>query len=248
MTHAGPARKIILLAALAVFATAATGPSWAHGGGATGGASTLHSPAARSRPGHPHAVHALSSLAPAVSARMPPSPKHAPQAATLASTPFAKTQAHAALAPASKPRARKGTPTAATADPTLSPQGAIAGGARTPSASACEGEAQVNCEARAQATRSAAGGDPDPVWAAPAPTAVPPAPAEPPVPEPPAPNTQNFEESGGVRAITPEGGAPTLADCMSLWSPDVHMTKVLWKDVCVRTMNGIDEPSLALGR
>jgi hypothetical protein len=34
---------------------------------------------------------------------------------------------------------------------------------------------------------------------------------------------------------------------MALWEPAVHMTKALWKDVCVRTMNGIEEPQVALG-
>jgi hypothetical protein len=78
------------------------------------------------------------------------------------------------------------------------------------------------------------------------PTVVPATPAAPAIAEPTA-NTQNFEQSdGGSGVVITAGGGPTLADCMALWEPAVHMTKALWRDVCKRTMNGINEPTLAL--
>lgn len=111
----------------------------------------------------------------------------------------------------------------------------------------CEGEVSANCEARAESDYTASNGDPNPVWSVPTPTAVPSTPPAPQINEPPA-GTQDFEQSGGGSGVTvAEGGGPTLADCMALWEPAVHMTKQLWKNVCVRTMNGIDEPQVALG-
>ena len=113
-------------------------------------------------------------------------------------------------------------------------------------AAQCEGEVSANCEARAQSFFDATGGDLDTPWTAPVPTVVPPTPAAPAITEPSS-DTQNFEQSGGGNGvIITAGGGPTLADCMALWEPAVHMTKALWKDICKRTMNGINEPTLAL--
>jgi hypothetical protein len=112
----------------------------------------------------------------------------------------------------------------------------------------CEGEVSANCEATAQSRFTVSGGDAAPVWTAPTPTAVPPTPPTDPINEPQDTTTQNFEQSGGASGVViTEGGGPTLADCMALWEPAVHMSKPLWKNVCIRTMNGINEPEVALG-
>lgn len=116
-------------------------------------------------------------------------------------------------------------------------------------ASQCEGadEVAANCEAKGEALFSASQGDPSPVWTAPVPTTIPATPTTPPISEPQSSTTQNFEQSGGGSGVViTAGGGPTLTDCMALWAPAVHMTKALWKDVCVRTMNGINEPQEAL--
>ncbi len=113
-------------------------------------------------------------------------------------------------------------------------------------ASQCEGEVSVNCEARAESLYDATGGDLATPWSAPVPTVVPATPTAPAITEP-ASDTQNFEQSdGGSGVVITAGGGPTLTDCMALWEPSVHMTKALWRDVCKRTMNGINEPTLAL--
>jgi len=110
----------------------------------------------------------------------------------------------------------------------------------------CEGEVSANCEARAESDETISNGDPNPVWSAPTPTTVPSTPPTPQINEPQT-ATQDFEQSGGGSGVTiTEGGGPTLADCMALWEPAVHMTKQLWKNVCIRTMNGINEPQVAL--
>ncbi|CAN0488815.1 unnamed protein product, partial [Phaeothamnion confervicola] len=77
----------------------------------------------------------------------------------------------------------------------------------------------------------------------------PPTPATDPIPEPATSAAGPLiEGSGGSsRPANNPGGGPTLADCMALWEPAVHMSKPLWKDVCVRTMNGINEPQVAIG-
>lgn len=112
--------------------------------------------------------------------------------------------------------------------------------------SQCAGEVSANCEARAESDYTVSNGDPNPVWSAPVPTTVPPTPSAAPINEPQA-ATDEFEQSGGGSGVmTTAGGGPTLADCMALWEPAVHMTKQLWKNVCIRTMNGINEPQLAL--
>lgn len=50
--------------------------------------------------------------------------------------------------------------------------------------------------------------------------------------------------AGGTSATsTPGGGGKTLADCMAIWAPDTHMTKVEWRDTCKRTLNGIEMPT-----
>lgn len=115
-------------------------------------------------------------------------------------------------------------------------------------ASRCEGEVAANCEAKGEALFSASQGDSAPVWTAPVPTAVPATPAAPAITEPQQTgDTLSLEQSGGASGVViTAGGGPTLDDCMALWAPAVHMTKALWKDVCVRTMNGINEPEVAL--
>lgn len=115
-------------------------------------------------------------------------------------------------------------------------------------ATQCEGEVSATCEATAESRTTVSNGDPNPIWNAPVPTAVPATPPTDPIAEPQDSTTQNFEQSGGASGVViTAGGGPTLADCMSLWEPAVHMSRPLWKDVCVRTMNGIDEPQVALG-
>lgn len=112
--------------------------------------------------------------------------------------------------------------------------------------SQCEGEVSANCEAAAESRYTISNGDANPVWSAPVPTTVPPTPPVHPINEPQA-ATEDFEQSGAGSGVTiTAGGGPTLADCMALWEPAVHMTKQLWKNVCIRTMNGIDEPQIAI--
>jgi hypothetical protein len=58
-----------------------------------------------------------------------------------------------------------------------------------------------------------------------------------------APDTSVIELSSGGSApgtqdIAFGGGGPTLADCMGLWDKSTDMSKVEWKDTCVRTLNG----------
>lgn len=113
-------------------------------------------------------------------------------------------------------------------------------------ATQCEGEVSANCEARAESLYDATGGDLATPWSAPVPAVVPATPTAPAITEP-ATGTQNFEQSdGGSGVVITAGGGPTLTDCMALWEPAVHMTKALWQDVCKRTMNGINEPAVAL--
>lgn len=126
----------------------------------------------------------------------------------------------------------------------LSPQGLNGGGAS--SAGACPGDAQVNCQARAKSGFSAAGGDPLPVSSVPQPSTIPQTPATSPVPDTTASEpAQPLEQSGGASGVViTQGGGPTLADCMALWEPAVHITKPRWKEICVRTMNGVMEPHI----
>jgi hypothetical protein len=114
--------------------------------------------------------------------------------------------------------------------------------------SSCPSEVMANCEATEAAMSAATeGSGVSPVWTAPTPTVVPPTPAAEPIPPSLAPAQPFIESSGGQPKPVTMGGGPTLADCMALWEPDLHMTKQLWKTTCVRTMNGIDMPMVALG-
>lgn len=56
------------------------------------------------------------------------------------------------------------------------------------------------------------------------------------------PDPVSTESGGSSRTETPGGGAPTLANCMSLWEPVLDMSKAEWKATCIRTLNGIDLP------
>lgn len=112
---------------------------------------------------------------------------------------------------------------------------------------ACETDESVNCEAKIESYSTVTQGDPNPAWIAPVPTTIPPTPAAPTIVEPATDTGILLEQSGGTTQIETAGGGPTLAECMSLWDKDVHMTKALWKTVCIRTMNGINEPSEGLG-
>ncbi len=114
-------------------------------------------------------------------------------------------------------------------------------------AASCEGETGAHCEATLQSQFDASGGDPNPIWSTPVPTVVPPTPAAPAITEPLVQTGPVVEQSGGSSPPLTQGGGPTLADCMSLWEPAVHMTKALWKSTCIRTMNGIDMPDDGLG-
>ena len=111
----------------------------------------------------------------------------------------------------------------------------------------CETGEGANCEARIESYSTVTEGDPNSTWSAPVPTTVPPTPTAPQIVEPTTETGPILEESGGAAQVDTTGGGPTLADCMSLWDKDVHMTKALWKTVCIRTMNGINEPSEGLG-
>jgi hypothetical protein len=113
--------------------------------------------------------------------------------------------------------------------------------------SACETAESVNCEAEIESHLTVTQGDPNLPWSAPVPTTIPPTPAAPQIVEPSTDTGAILEGSGGASQVETAGGGPTLTDCMSLWDNDVHMTKALWKSVCIRTMNGIDEPSEGLG-
>lgn len=152
-----------------------------------------------------------------------------------------RTQSHgeASRSPTGASGATNGGSTSATATSPITPPPNFS--------SACEGEVSANCEATAESRFTVSNGDQDPSWSAPVPTAVPPTPPTDPISEPQDTTSQTFEQSGGGSGVViTEGGGPTLADCMALWEPAVHMTKELWKNVCIRTMNGIDEPQVAL--
>lgn len=108
----------------------------------------------------------------------------------------------------------------------------------------CQGDA--HCEATLQ-SRLGASGNPNTIRPTPVPTVVPPTPVAPAITEPPLQTGALVEQSGGSSPALRQGGGPTLADCMSIWEPAVHMTKALWKSTCVRTMNGTDMPDDGLG-
>lgn len=54
--------------------------------------------------------------------------------------------------------------------------------------------------------------------------------------------TETPTSTGGTLApdTHPGGGGDTLVACMALWETGTHMTKVEWRDTCVRTLNGMD--------
>lgn len=111
----------------------------------------------------------------------------------------------------------------------------------------CVGEVSANCAAIEESQFTVSGGDPNPIRTPPVATSIPPTPAAPSIPEPLAQPGPLLEQSGGGSGVVvTAGGGPTLTDCMALWEPAVHMSKDLWKDVCKRTMNGINEPQMAL--
>lgn len=114
-------------------------------------------------------------------------------------------------------------------------------------AASCENDVRANCEARAQARYDASGGDQAQPWSAPVPTTVPATPPDPGISEPQTTSGPVDEQSGGSSRPAIEGGGPTLADCMALWEPAVHMSKALWRTACVRTLNGVEMPSVGLG-
>ena len=47
---------------------------------------------------------------------------------------------------------------------------------------------------------------------------------------------------------TSGGGGNTLADCMSFWDKDTHMTKAQWRATCIRSKNALDQTPLEGGR
>ncbi len=118
---------------------------------------------------------------------------------------------------------------------------------------ACSCQSQSACETarkcqlrktRIESLLTVTQGDPNPLWSAPVPTIIPPTPPMPQIVEPSTDTGPILEQSGGAsQGRNRRWRARRLPDCMSLWDKDVHMTKALWKTVCVRTMNGIDEPS-----
>lgn len=114
-------------------------------------------------------------------------------------------------------------------------------------AARCQGPESANCTARLESLFTATLGDPLPLWTVPTPTVVPPTPRAPAIVEPEVTPALALGSGGGSIPTLTQGGGPTLADCMAIWDPAVHMSKSLWKNVCTRTTNGVDEPMLALG-
>src|SRR5262249_55272757 len=45
-------------------------------------------------------------------------------------------------------------------------------------------------------------------------------------------------QGGSSPNLMPGGGGSTLADCMALWDPTTHMSKVEWRQTCQRTAYG----------
>lgn len=204
-----------------ILLAAGAGTAWAQGGGASHADTSFHAPA-----------RASSSHAPTMPASLA---RPGPMAPAQASS-------HGHGAPSgSVAGAIPGTlmgPAAVTLTPAIVSPSFTAG---------CETIVSANCEARAESLFTATQGDPALPWTVPTPTIVPPTPAAPKIVEPLTATGPILEQSGGSSRPAIEGGGPTLADCMAIWSPDVHMTKTLWKGVCVRTLNGVNEPEVALG-
>ncbi|WP_439541797.1 hypothetical protein [Hyphomicrobium sp.] len=177
-----------------------------------------------------------------VSPGIPTALSHKPSSLSLSSPAIgaaARTATGATSIPSSPGAASPGAATGgALGSPTLN---------IPPTSPACETAESVNCEAKIESYATVTQGDPNPPWIAPVPTTIPPTPAAPAIVEPSTDTGTLLEQSGGATQIETAGGGPTLTDCMSLWDKDVHMTKALWKTVCIRTMNGIDEPTEGLG-
>lgn len=74
------------------------------------------------------------------------------------------------------------------------------------------------------------------------------APAAPPVVAAPStatltPDVAVDSSSGGAsRTGNPGATGLTLADCMAVWEPALHMSKVEWRATCARTLNGVELP------
>jgi len=74
------------------------------------------------------------------------------------------------------------------------------------------------------------------------------APAAPPVVAAPSsmtltPDVAVDSSSGGIsRTSNPGAAGLTLADCMAVWEPALHMSKGEWRSTCVRTLNGVELP------
>lgn len=57
----------------------------------------------------------------------------------------------------------------------------------------------------------------------------------------PSPALSSATSTGGTAAPdSTGGGGATLADCMTFWGPETHMTKVEWRATCVRSLEGLD--------
>jgi hypothetical protein len=211
--------------AVCLLMAAGSGAAWAHGSGGTGGGIG----------GLSHAGTALSAPASRISAPMSSTAKGMSSAQPGAAT--------------TKPR----TPTNQTGGNPGGTTGSSFGDVDTTAQAAnvmtaCEQGVPGNCEATAESRSTVSGGDPNPIFTPPVATTIPPTPATPAITEPTTNTGPILEQSGGSSGVvTTAGGGPSLADCMALWEPAVHMTKTLWKDVCVRTLNGIEEPQVALG-
>lgn len=105
----------------------------------------------------------------------------------------------------------------------------------------------TECAAMQESLATVTSNATDPVWHAPTATVIPPTPTTEAIPNPLTSAESILESSGG--SSTPDntqGGAPTLADCMALWDPAVHMSKVEWRTTCTRTLNGTGMSEVAV--
>lgn len=73
------------------------------------------------------------------------------------------------------------------------------------------------------------------------------APAAPPVITAPSastlmPDVAVDSSSGGTSLNNPGAAGLTLADCMAVWEPALHMSKGEWRQTCARTLNGVELP------
>lgn len=198
-----------------------TGTAWAH---SSGGTSSSHSTGS--------ATSARSTLSHGMSAPGMTSSAHKRSTATSATGAMSAPSSPEAAAENSAPSAAN---TLAAATATIV---GLCGGS----------EVAANCAATLRSRFDASGGDPNTIVITPAPTVIPPTRPAPPIVEPNVQTGLPTEQSGGSSPpLTVRGGGPTLADCMSLWDPEVHMTKASWKSTCIRTTNGMDMPDDGLG-